>query len=232
VKALESMGMAMPTLPAVERPDSDAAAAELFAKMLVKEVRKAMPEGGLLGDGPFAVLEDLLDDALAKQIAAGNSLGLDGLLDRGTPDPHTHSAAPAKLVAGARLTSDFGPRLHPIHGTVRHHDGIDLAAPLGSTIRTPRAGNVVQAGFEPGYGNLVVVDHGRGIQTRYAHCDRLTVQVGDRVHPGSQLGTVGQTGQATGPHLHFEVRENGTPVDPRQSGFLDLISKIAGGTDR
>jgi murein DD-endopeptidase MepM/ murein hydrolase activator NlpD len=117
-----------------------------------------------------------------------------------------------------RVTSGFGYRVHPIFGTGRLHAGTDFGAPSGSPIYAAEAGVVVSAGVRGGYGNATVIDHGGGVATLYAHQSRLGVRAGERVARGQVIGYVGSTGYSTGPHLHFEVRVNGTPVDPM--GYL------------
>jgi len=112
------------------------------------------------------------------------------------------------------ITSPFGPRLHPILGRVIVHTGDDLAAGMGTPIQACRAGTVVIAGPEGGYGNATVIDDGGGMGTLYGHQSRIAVTVGQHVDAGQVIGYVGMTGLATGPHLHFEVRINGNPVDP------------------
>jgi murein DD-endopeptidase MepM/ murein hydrolase activator NlpD len=123
----------------------------------------------------------------------------------------------ARPVDGA-AGSDFGMRRHPIHGDVRMHTGVDLRAATGDPIGSFAAGTVVFAGPRGGYGNLVIVDHGNGITTRYAHASRIDVTVGQRVGAGQVLARVGATGTATGPHLHFEIRRDGQAIDP--AGYL------------
>jgi murein DD-endopeptidase MepM/ murein hydrolase activator NlpD len=112
------------------------------------------------------------------------------------------------------ISSYFGYRVHPILGTKRLHTGIDLAALSGSPIRAAAAGVVVIAAPYGGYGNAVVIDHGGGLATLYAHQSKIVVSKGQAVAKGDLIGYVGCTGLCTGPHLHFETRENGTPVDP------------------
>lgn len=114
----------------------------------------------------------------------------------------------------ARITSNFGYRIHPIHGTRRLHTGIDLAAGSGTAIAASKGGTVISAGWMGGYGNAVVISHGNGLSTLYGHQSKLAVTVGQSVARGQVIGYVGSTGQSTGPHLHFEVRSNGTPVNP------------------
>ena len=116
-------------------------------------------------------------------------------------------------VPGA-ITSVFGPRLHPILGYTRMHSGVDMTAPYGQTIRAMEAGRVILAGPYGGYGNTVVIDHGGGMTTLYAHQSSLNVSYGDTVQAGDIVGAAGASGLATGPHLHFEVRVGGQAVDP------------------
>ncbi len=112
-------------------------------------------------------------------------------------------------------TSGFGPRHHPILKQVRNHNGVDWAAPTGTPIVSALAGKVSYAGPGGGYGNVIYVDHPGGLQTRYAHMSRYgDFQKGAQVSAGDVIGYVGTTGRSTGPHLHFELRVNGAPVDP------------------
>lgn len=112
------------------------------------------------------------------------------------------------------MGSGFGPRQHPILGYVRAHNGIDLSGQSGALIRATAAGEVIMAGPNGGYGNVVVIDHGDLISTVYAHQSSISVSLGERVQGGDIIGAVGSTGLSTGPHLHFEVRFNGVPIDP------------------
>ena len=117
-------------------------------------------------------------------------------------------------IPGARITSTFGPRVHPIFGDSRMHNGIDFGAGMGTAIRAAGAGTVVSAGPRGGYGNVIILDHGNSLATLYAHQSALLVGVGAHAAKGQVIGRVGSTGYSTGPHLHFEVRRNGVPVDP------------------
>lgn len=127
-------------------------------------------------------------------------------------------AFPTFWPAAGFLTSGFGWRRDPLGMGWRHHAGIDVGGQIGDPIWSAAAGTVIRAGQNEGYGKVVVVDHGFGVTTHYAHCSRLLVRVGQRVRRGQQLGMVGNTGRSTGPHLHFEVRINNAPVDPQ--GYL------------
>lgn len=117
-------------------------------------------------------------------------------------------------IPGARITSVFGPRMHPIYQEMRTHDGIDLAAGTGTPIRAAGDGVVIYAGPRGGYGNATVIDHGNSLATLYAHQSSIGVSVGQQVLRNQAIGAVGSTGFSTGPHLHFEVRVQGVPVDP------------------
>jgi murein DD-endopeptidase MepM/ murein hydrolase activator NlpD len=112
------------------------------------------------------------------------------------------------------MTSRFGMRLNPVLNQVRLHAGIDLRAAMGEPVHATSAGTVTAAGWQGGYGLAVRIDNGKGIETRYAHLSRLAVSTGQTVKSGDLIGLVGSTGRSTGPHLHYEVRKNGRPVDP------------------
>lgn len=114
----------------------------------------------------------------------------------------------------ASITSNFGWRRHPILGYSRFHGGIDFGASYGSTIRAADNGTVIYAGWYGGYGYTVVINHGGSITTLYGHASQLYVSEGQSVQRGQAIAAVGSTGLSTGPHLHFEVRKNGEPVDP------------------
>ncbi|TVO53443.1 M23 family metallopeptidase [Denitromonas halophila] len=117
-------------------------------------------------------------------------------------------------VTEGRRSSVFGNRYDPFTGRRAFHSGQDFAAPSGTPIRASAGGKVIEAGYHREYGNKVEIDHGNGLVTRYAHASKLYVKEGDVVTPGQKIAAVGSTGRSTGPHLHFEILENGEFVDP------------------
>jgi len=121
-----------------------------------------------------------------------------------------------------RQSSDFGYRSDPFHGGGAFHAGLDLTGRTGDSIHAAADGVVVRAGWWAGYGKVVVVDHGNGMETRYGHMSRFHVREGDAVRQGEVIGGMGSTGRSTGTHLHFEIRLDGRPLDPQP--FLDLAS--------
>lgn len=114
------------------------------------------------------------------------------------------------------LTSEFGLRLDPVSADRKMHEGLDIASQLGQAVVAPSDGTVVFRGWEGGYGNVLVIDHGYGVKTRYGHLSQILVNLGDRVKRGTRIAAVGNTGKSTGPHLHYEVRANGVPENPRK----------------
>lgn len=124
------------------------------------------------------------------------------------------------------LTSRFGPRNHPILKEVRLHAGVDWAAPIGTPVLAAFGGTVVGAGVAGGYGNLIRIAHPDGTETRYAHLDTMAVGAGAQVRAGETIGAVGTTGRSTGPHLHFELHENGAPIDPFGGGGAGAVDQL------
>lgn len=112
------------------------------------------------------------------------------------------------------LSSRFGPRVDPFTGRVSFHPGMDFASKKGAKIIATGSGVVTWAGPRGGYGNMVQINHGNGISTRYGHAEKVLVKVGDIVHTGQVIALMGSTGRSTGPHVHYEVRKNGRPVNP------------------
>jgi murein DD-endopeptidase MepM/ murein hydrolase activator NlpD len=142
-------------------------------------------------------------DAVQAQIAASVS--------HGNPTPGNHRFI---WPVNGPITSRFGYRQDPVLGGYRLHAGVDIAASQGTPIKAAGDGVVKMAGWNGGYGNFTLIDHGGGLATGYGHQSRIAVSVGQHVSTGQIIGYVGSTGASTGPHLHWEVRVNGTPVDP------------------
>lgn len=125
------------------------------------------------------------------------------------------------------VTSPFGGRTDPVKGTNEYHTGVDFGVPLGTEIKAAADGVVVQAGTNGGYGNSISIDHGGGMETLYGHLSKVLVSVGQKVKQGDIIGLSGSTGKSTGPHLHFEVRKNGQPVNPMT--YLSGSDSFSGG---
>ena len=126
-----------------------------------------------------------------------------------------------------RLGSPFGNRRDPFHNRLRFHSGIDLKAPTHTPILASAGGRVTYSGQKPGYGNVIEIDHGNDLVTRYGHASRLVAKQGDLVLPRQHIANVGSTGRSTGPHLHFEVLQSGEPVDPWE--YLRLFGETLDG---
>ncbi|NRQ14769.1 M23 family metallopeptidase [Ensifer sesbaniae] len=169
--------------------------------------------------GPF--VEPAADDEFGRSLAALDTALLElertraqvRALPFGNPSP------------ASDITSDFGNRLDPFLGRLALHAGIDFRATVGTRIRATAPGTVTNAGLTGGYGNMVEIDHGNGVSSRYAHLSTVLVKVGDQVTEGEVIAKSGNTGRSTGPHLHYEIRLNGEAVDPTR--FLDASRKLA-----
>lgn len=217
-----------------------------LAQVMLKEMRKTVPDGGIFGKAPMNTFVDMFDQAVAERIAEGGRLGLAQQLARAIgaddvelPGVSSHSPAPGRLLAlhphsavseshahGApaerlgywpvdgAISSHFGRRADPFHGKARHHAGLDIAAAEGSPIRAVEGGEVILSGKRGSYGNVVMIRHNDGTTGLYAHCKSVGVPVGTKVRAGQPIATVGQTGRATGPHLHFELRGVDGAIDP------------------
>jgi murein DD-endopeptidase MepM/ murein hydrolase activator NlpD len=181
----------------------------------------------------LARINDIRD---ATELKVGQALyipGASAVLDV-APAPGT-PGAPAEAQDGMKPSGRRPRFAWPVKGVLvsrfgnrgdEHHDGIDIAAPEGTSIEAAAAGTVIFAGVQRGYGNLAIVDHGAGEATVYAHCEQVLVKQGDAVTAGQVIARVGRTGRATGPHLHFEVRERAQPRNPLL--YLPEAAKGAG----
>ena len=139
-------------------------------------------------------------------------------------------ALPRDLVhplGDASVSSRFGGRMHPVLAERHHHSGIDLPCPMRTPVRSLAEGRVIQVKRDAGYGKYVIVFHGNGWSTVYAHLSLQSVSVGDRLKAGDVLGLAGATGRVTGPHLHFELRKNGVPINPI-TALPFLTASVAG----
>ena len=112
------------------------------------------------------------------------------------------------------ITSEYGWRTHPIYGDAHYHSGLDIGGDYGQPILAAAAGTVIHSGWISGYGNTVIIDHGGGVSSLYGHNEDLAVSEGQHVSQGQVIAFCGSTGNSTGPHCHFEVREGGEPVSP------------------
>lgn len=159
-------------------------------------------------------------DSLTRQVDdRGDKLGI--LESLFTLDSARKKLIPTMLpIEGGWYSSNYGWRIDPFTGQRAFHEGIDVMAGRGTPIHAAAGGVVVFSDFHPQYGNMIEIDHGNGLISRYAHASRRIVKVGDVVLRGQKIGEVGSTGRATGTHLHFEVRQNGVPLNPSQ--FLRL----------
>ena len=160
----------------------------------------------------IADVSRVLDDRSDK-LGVLDSILMDGRL--------AAKAVPTTLpVESGYYSSDFGYRIDPFNGGNAFHSGVDFIAAPGSPILAAAGGTVVEATFNSQYGNMVDINHDNGLTTRYAHMSAMKVKVGDVVLKGQRVGDLGGTGRSTGPHLHFEVRENGVPLNPNR--FLNF----------
>ena len=203
--------------------EAEALEAELAEDLLVLEAEKAVQEE-LKAELERRVLEweSKVDELAAadaeltafireQEAAAAASSGGGST----APAPGSSSVSGFQWPINGGVSSGYGYRVHPIYGTRRLHTGLDISGGSGTPIAAAKSGTVLSAGWRGGYGNAVVISHGDGIVTLYAHQSQMNVSAGQSVGRGDIIGWVGSTGASTGPHLHFEVRVNGSPVDPR-----------------
>ncbi|MGB9859724.1 MAG: murein hydrolase activator EnvC family protein [Moorellaceae bacterium] len=153
-------------------------------------------------------------EALSRQIAA--KIRAIQTQNRRPLGPRGTSQLLWPLPGYTSISSPYGWRIHPLLGTQRFHTGVDIPAPLGTDIIAAEDGQVISAGYLGAYGNYIVIDHGGGLSSMYAHLSAILVREGQEVKRGQVIGRVGSTGWSTGPHLHFEIRLGGEPTDPLQ----------------
>jgi len=183
--------------------------------------RDSLAAAGSTGSDVLRAREDV--DALIRRASIlANSVteAYDSLSSRQA----RYAATPSIMPTEGWLTSAFArERVHPILHLARPHEGIDVTAPMGAAIEAPGAGLVTKVEWVDGYGNMLTIDHGYGVVTRYAHCSKILVARGQRVKRGQTIAYVGSTGLASGPHLHYEVWVNSKPVNPMRYVLPDAI---------
>ena len=223
-------------------------AARKLEELFIYELFKSMRKTHIFNDYPGAGFESQMfwsmwDEGIAQEAAKRESLGLAPVIYRWLKNqleavppkrrivaitPANRAPNESKLDAlMAKISSPFGWRTHPIYGHRQFHTGIDIALPKGHPIRAPVSGTVVFAGRLKGYGNTVILRTGSGQRMLFAHMNRIDARAGDTVSAGCVLGTVGDSGLATGPHLHLEIREDGRPIDPLSDKTLALAIERA-----
>lgn len=197
----------------------------LFAYEMIKAMRTTTGESakGGLGSDTYMTLFDLelskifaerglgLRDMLARGLTAASGTARGGRPESITDELRTILPEDRNI----RISSDFGLRKDPISGARKFHHGLDIPAPAGTGIHPVKQGTVQFSGEQAGYGNVVIIDHGDGYVSKYAHNAANLVSAGDPVSPATVIATVGSTGRSTGPHIHFEVAYQGEKVDPR-----------------
>ncbi len=167
----------------------------------------------------------LRTSALTGAATVGISLGL--TRNATTADWLRANAAPNLWPVDGQVTASFGERIDPFNGEGAFHSGVDIGSTYGHAVIAPADGVVVFADFMGGYGKALILDHGHGISTRYGHLSGFAVTAGQQVHRGDTIGYVGSSGRSTGPHLHYEVRINDTPVNPYK--YLRMTVAASGG---
>ena len=185
----------------------------LYRDLSAKALNNAQPGEAKPKDSPQ-------EDPAPHSSGHSNLSGIPG----STPESSGLDISDLQLPVRAPISSGFGLRRDPFSHQVQFHKGLDLAAPQGMKVIAALPGTVISAGYQSGYGNSVVIQHAGGLQTRYGHLDKVNVRAGDVVASEEVLGTVGNTGRSTGPHLHFEVTRMGKRVDPAS----ELGSQVAG----
>jgi len=236
-KKAESLSSAAAGSDALQRQK----AAQEFASFLYLEVLKAMraalPQDGLPEGESLSrdIYTSMMDAEVARLMARRDATGFTSVvvksLDKIAPGGPAKIASPEvtqdeiHVPVHGVVSSLFGSRADPFSGATKFHHGVDIAAPFGTTIKGAAAGKVVFSGQLAGYGNLVEVDHGNGLITRYGHNAANLVSPGDEIAAGQPIALVGSTGRSTGAHLHFEVRRAGKPVNPEM-----LLGGVAKGS--
>ncbi|MBN2420153.1 MAG: peptidoglycan DD-metalloendopeptidase family protein [Deltaproteobacteria bacterium] len=199
----------------------------VFVYEMLKSMRNSIPKTDLFSGGQAEeIYQSMLDQELSKNMAGQGSNSIANILyqqlkaieeKKGNTDSlsSNNSGLPVWPLE-ARISSSFGWRNDPFTGERKFHEGIDLAAEEGADVKAIMAGRVQMTDDQKGYGKVVVLDHGNGFSSLYAHNSDITVKAGDWITKGSTIARVGSTGRSTGPHLHFEVRKDGEKLDPEK----------------
>jgi murein DD-endopeptidase MepM/ murein hydrolase activator NlpD len=170
-------------------------------------------------------LSALRNSALTGAATVGISLGL--TRNATTADWYRANSAPNLWPVDGQITASFGERIDPFNGEGAFHSGVDIGSNYGHAVIAPADGVVTFADFLGGYGKAIMIDHGHSISTRYGHLSGFAVTAGQEVHRGDVIGYIGTSGRSTGPHLHYEVRINDTPVNPYK--YLRVTVADSGG---
>ena len=159
---------------------------------------------------------DEADIRFVDELLSSQEKNIDELFDNIQGKITKLEKIPNSMPTEGRLTSPFGDRTHPVTKKIEFHSGIDLANNTGTYIYASATGIVLFSEINGTYGKMILISHGNGYSTVYAHLSKQLVKAGDQVKKGDLIGKMGSTGRSTGPHLHFEIRENGTPIDPQK----------------
>lgn len=177
-------------------------------------------------DAANATIDKLVAELEAQRAAAAAAAAASGGGGGGSANASGSFLWP--VASYVYVSSRFGPRIHPITGEKKNHTGLDIASNQGTTVYASDGGSVTLAGWNGGYGNCIMIDHGNGYVTLYGHLSSISVSQGQSVSQGDVIGAVGSTGNSTGPHLHFEVLKDGSRIDPEQFFSGLTISADAG----
>jgi len=219
--AIAAAGIAATIVAPVQAQDNSAAT-QLTSAQITGVIEAPVATGS--GDAEFSELFASWQQADAGRVSAATGF---------VTAPTQRVSVPSRMpLDAARLSSSYGMRSHPVLGGHRRHNGVDLAAPTGTPVYAPADGLVSRADAFGSYGNYISLEHGGDLQTRFGHLSGFAVSAGERVSKGQLIGYVGTTGRSTGPHLHYEVRVAGDPVDPRpymlDTGSETRVALVAG----
>jgi len=210
----------------------------LFLSQLLTIMQETVDSEGLFEGGPGKeIYMGMMNQEMGRALAAGGGVGLSRLIEpyvsqkNSSSPPSTADPAPPRIerkvgearvseeISGLNVSSKLGWRNDPFTGEWCYHRGVDFALPHGTQVRSLTSGRVLFSGQQGGYGNTVVVESENGMKTRYAHLSELGVKRGEEVSRGQEIGKVGDSGRATGPHLHLEMERSGRLMNPLEVGL-------------